>query len=235
MRKQNLGEKYFTLLELLVVIAVIAILSALLLPALGKAKEAGKTISCKNNHKQLGVIWSMYANDFNDYVMPASTAHVTGLSFPVGWHEYLAINNIIPSSVDAANVRNASLLQCPSDPIPNINVTYNWPFRMSYAYNKWMGEIGGYVRNTQPNPFAQHTIVFGNTTRHRYAGGYIKWPILLNSSVDIGVFREHQGGMNATFPDCHVETINEVWGIKGSGNLDIWSKSSFSDLQLIRF
>ena len=60
----------FTLLELLIAIGILAILAALLLPALGSARRKTHTIACAGNLRSIGSASAMYSSDYDDYVVP---------------------------------------------------------------------------------------------------------------------------------------------------------------------
>jgi prepilin-type N-terminal cleavage/methylation domain-containing protein len=64
------GARGFTLIELLVVIAIIAILAAILFPVFAQAREKARAISCLSNAKQVGTAIMMYAQDYDETIVP---------------------------------------------------------------------------------------------------------------------------------------------------------------------
>jgi prepilin-type N-terminal cleavage/methylation domain-containing protein/prepilin-type processing-associated H-X9-DG protein len=121
-RKIN-GQRAFTLIELLVVIAIIGILASMLLPALAKAKESAKRISCVNNLRQLGLAARMSVDD-NEGQFPARPANGSQPRWPNQTRE---------------NFIDLHLLACPSDSNPggNLNTTNADAAPRSYIMNGW--------------------------------------------------------------------------------------------------
>ncbi len=64
----------FTLIEILVVIAIIAILAAILFPVFSRARESARRASCASNLKQIGLAWIMYSQDYDERTTPVYVA-----------------------------------------------------------------------------------------------------------------------------------------------------------------
>jgi prepilin-type processing-associated H-X9-DG protein/prepilin-type N-terminal cleavage/methylation domain-containing protein len=71
------AQSYFSLVELLIVIAVLAILASLISPALKKAMEHGHRIVCMDNFKQIAIAGVIYANDNDGYLAPQNSNNKT--------------------------------------------------------------------------------------------------------------------------------------------------------------
>ena len=114
----NRGKKNgFTLTELLVVIAVIAILAALLLPALSKSKSRTQTIACLNNLRQLSTCWQLYTGDNNDLLVPND--NIAGGAPGPSWCQGTGILETNTTAIESGLLfgynRSTALYHCPAD------------------------------------------------------------------------------------------------------------------------
>jgi prepilin-type N-terminal cleavage/methylation domain-containing protein len=100
----HLSSHAFTLIELLVVISIIALLAALLLPVLSRAKESGRATVCLSNLHQIGLALQLYVQDNNNRL-------------PVMYDKSLTATNAVPTpDIVLSNcLGNVRVLRCPSD------------------------------------------------------------------------------------------------------------------------
>jgi prepilin-type N-terminal cleavage/methylation domain-containing protein/prepilin-type processing-associated H-X9-DG protein len=166
----------FTLVELLVVIAVIAVLAAFLLPALAGAKSRARTAYCLNNKRQLALAWLMYAEDNQSYLAwnsPAPYQDEPGtpnwVGAFVGWGVYEEITNL-SYLVDETNSSIAPYLSftsgpyhCPEDTfLSQPQIAAGWTQRdRSVSMNYYLGD--GYATYDSP----------GSTLKSIYPGVFI--------------------------------------------------------------
>jgi len=136
-------RRAFTLVELLAVMATIAILAALLLPALSAAKKRATQTACANNLKQLGIGMKMYVDD-NNTAFPGMASRMRGYHPEdwIYWRTNAALNPPVTKSPVLRAVADASalLLRCPADSLDADRLTYHYdngdgPYFFSYSFN----------------------------------------------------------------------------------------------------
>ena len=97
----------FTIIELMVVIAIITILASMLLPALKSAKDSAKAIICCSNLKQSGLALQSYANDDSHQMFPAAYDNLNYPGAPAPWSYKL---------ISLGYLNRYSVLMCPTAP-----------------------------------------------------------------------------------------------------------------------
>jgi len=186
-------NRALTLTELLVVIGIIAVLAAILIPTLARARTAGRTTVCLSNLKQWGIATHLYATDHDDFLPPDGAPN--GTSTKSGWYIDLPSALGLPTYADLPWPTNPSITPPPSLWVcPNSTNRSNGKNLFFYCLNEHVNNTGS---DNRPVPVdriknASQTVwLFDNGRRAAVAQQN-------NVAVDL-----HQRGAQFLFVDGH--------------------------------
>jgi prepilin-type processing-associated H-X9-DG protein len=223
------------MIELLVVAAILAILAALLLPALASAKGKGQAIACLNSERQLSLAWLMYAGDAEDrlpYNLGAAEIKRTvargqflNWTSPVlNWELDSDNTNLVLQTEGGVGPylnRNADVYRCPSDSVvSDVQAAAGWNRRVrSVSMNMMIGDAGEFSRSganvnnpdyrqffkTTQVPAPARIFVFIEEHPDSINDGYFIDQPETSRWLDLPA-SWHSGAANLSFADGHSET-----------------------------
>lgn len=208
----------FTMIELMVVISIILIMTSILLPALGKAKQKAQEIKCLGNLRQCGLAVLQYAEDNNGWTPSAYKPFSGGLQ----WGAWLMRLGYIPGDDPLALLGRQSVLVCPSlEPCGKyLNPSYTYGFRRQYGpdwtfFQLYRGQIsfsfyyaatGKYVPYSYSSGANPSSInILADTVKG--TGSMVQWYYYTWGTTSITaqtIHIRHSNAANAWFADGHV-------------------------------
>ena len=219
-------NQFFTLIELLIVIAIIAILAGMLLPALQKARQSAKKTECMSRQKQVLLAQIAYADD-NQGIMPVSVPY--GRTYET-WFTLLtraySISNCFPTNgngyLSAWKAASCPLVPQNATPHPTWNV---FGFHKQNNVEPFITQLGNYdyyvnsshavflpgrMRLPSKTLVMADTVCGGATTRRGQSIDYFKRDTLVETgAAHLGaIWRGHSNFANIGFGDGHVDSLN---------------------------